>query len=304
MLTLIYSSDVGLISLKLNSLVNTDYKKYNYENNIETLIEQICQFNLFDDNKNILVKNLSFLKNTKAKTNELEFLDTLKNTGLNIYVTCNEDKINNEFRVKFDNIYELKKITKLTLKHFVVDILKKNDLILNDDLINLICDKLPTNAAIILSELNKLFMFNSNEINKELINELINEDISFNIFKMIENYVLDNKDELVKQLNYFIENKYDFYEIMNLFIFQIYTYKLYILHFNTYKNISLIIKDFNLPIFQNNFLIKLINNINLDKINLILNNLLQLNKNTILDNLSLMNDLKLFLLKGIDDENK
>lgn len=305
-MVLIYSEDVGQIDFELNKfLQNNKYYKYIYDEKWEDIIQQIDQISFFENDLDIIVivKNVNFIGNLKINNDEKLFLDSLFNSNKNVIITSNVSKLGNDQKKYFEKIIELKKLNKFSMKEYILKVLDKNKLKLNNNIFNYLCDKLPANASIINSEINKIISFSNNEITIELLDKIIDDDINENIFKLVDNFLLNNYDEMVLQLNYFLKLKIDFYEIFNILVSQLYNLKLYISHFNDYHSFDQICKDFGIMKFQVEKWAKLFYKIDINYIEILLKNLLELEKEVLLNKKDLISSIKCFLLKGISYEN-
>ena len=295
---LLYSSDIGQINFRLSQLFKNDYFVYEYDNNLDDIEEKILQYSFTESKKNILIRNLSFLKDKKLTKLQINFLETLKKSEFNIIITLFSDECCMSVKDYFKEVIELKKMSKFTSKTFINDYLTSNGLILGNELVSYISEKLPLDGLYIISELNKFLNFDKNEIDYLLIEKLICKDINETIFKLVNLYFYDEKEKMITILNDFDTLKIDYYEILNIFIAQTYNIKLYFLHFQIHKDISLIAKEFNIPIFQINVYKNLFHKLKINNINRLLKNLLKLNREVLSGKMELNYSLKLLFLKG------
>lgn len=295
---LLYSSDIGQINFRLSQLFKNDYFVYEYDNNLDDIEGKILQYSFTESKKNLLIRNLSFLKDKKLTKSQINFLETLKKSEFNIIITLFSDECCMTVKDYFKEVIELKKMSKFTSKTFINDYLTSNGLILGNELVSYISEKLPLDGLYIISELNKFLNFDKNEIDYLLIEKLICKDINETIFKLVNLYFYDEKEKMITILNDFDTLKIDYYEILNIFIAQTYNIKLYFLHFQIHKDISLIAKEFNIPIFQINVYKNLFHKLKINNINRLLKNLLKLNREVLSGKMELNYSLKLLFLKG------
>ncbi|WP_412032222.1 DNA polymerase III subunit delta [Malacoplasma muris] len=306
---LIYSNDVGQVCFELNKLLgnNKDINKFYYDDNLEYIEEKLFQYSIFDINTNIascvIIDNLDFLSNAKLSVNESNFLESLKQLPSKVYVICYSNKISKNAFSFFEQSYYLKQLNKYTVKKFIIDYLNFNNFYFDNKLVDVLAERLPLNGSYIASELNKLFVFKLTEINIDLINSLISYDVDSNIFKLVDNFLNDRSLELIQQIKYFEEIKIDFFSILNILISQLYSLKLYIQYFNVNKNIDSLEKDFGVVRFQIENWINLFSKYNNDYIDILLKNLLELEKDIFSGRKDINQSLKLFLIKGVNYEN-
>ncbi len=306
---LIYSNDVGQVYFELNKLLgnNKDINKLYYDDNLEYIEEQLFQYSIFDINTNkvscVIIDNLNFLSNTKLSVSESNFLESLKQLSSKVYVVCYSNKISKSSLSFFEQSYHLKQLNKYTVKKFIIDYLTFNNFHFDNKLVDALAERLPLNGSYIASELNKLFVFKQTEINIDLINSLISYDVDSNIFKLVDNFLNDKSLELIQQIKYFEEIKIDFFSILNILISQLYSLKLYIQYFNVNKNIDSLEKDFGVIRFQIENWINLFSKYNNDYIDILLKNLLELEKDIFSGRKDINQSLKLFLIKGVNYEN-
>lgn len=305
-MVLIYSEDVGQINFEIEKLLkNNKQHKYVYDENWEDIIQQIDQLSFFEDDFNcaIIIKNVNFISNPKITNDEKLFLDSLYYSNKKIIITCISSKIEFNQKKYFENIIEIKKLNKFTMKEYINKVLSINNLKLDENLINYLCSKLPANGSIINSEIEKILCFPKNEITIDLLERIVDEDINENIFKLLDNFLLNNYNEMIEQLNYFSKLKIDFYDIFNIFVSQLYSLKLYIKHFNDYHSFEQICKDFGVMKFQVEKWAKLFYKLDSNYIEILLKNLLELEKDVLSNKRDLTLSIKSFLLKGINHEN-
>lgn len=305
-MVLIYSEDIGQINFELTKfLQNKKYLKYIYDENWKDIIQQIDQISFFESDFEsiVVIKSVDFLADSKINNDQKLFLESLYNSSKKIIITSNISKLGNEQKKYFEKIIELKKLNKFSMKDYLLKVFNQNNLKIKKDIFNYLCEKLPPNGSIINSEINKIISFPNEEITIELLNKIIDEDINENIFKLIDNFLLNNYEEMAFQLNHFIKLKIDFYEIFNILVSQLYNLKLYLNHFKEFSSFDQICKDFGIMKFQIEKWEKLFYKIDTKYIEILLKNLLELEKEILLGKKDFIVSIKSFLLKGINYEN-
>lgn len=306
---LINSIDAGQVKFELDNLVQNEknFIKFYYDDNLEQIQESIFQFSIFDSensiNKNIIIDNLEFLANSKLTEDENNFINSLNNLQTTVYVICYSNKIHKKTLELFEKNYNLKPLNKYTIKKFIIDFLNKNNLYLQQDLINLLSERLPLDGSCVVSELNKLLVFKKEEINFNLIENIISEDVNSSIFKLVDNYLNNNVSELIYQINFLENSKVDFFSILNILVSQLYTFKLYLQHYSVNKSTELLEKDFGVLKFQIENWLNLLPKYSSDYIDILLKNLLELEQDIFLGRKDINKSLKLFLIKGVDYED-
>lgn len=305
---LILSEDVGQINLKLNKIVDqkSNFIKFLYDDNMDEIEQAIFQTTIFSDESYdvVIINNLSFVSNAKLLDEQKDFLKKLQQSDSKIIITINATKVSNEVKSYFKEIYEFKPLNKYSVKQYVLETLNSFNIRLQNNLVDLLIERLPLDGASITSELNKLSVYKNEEINQTMIEKLIDYDVNTNIFKLIDNYLNNDINQLTKQLNVLENMKIDFFTIFNALVSQLYSLKLYIAFFKTNPSFDNLAKEFGIYKFQVENWAKLFYKFDIEYINRLLNNLLELENDVFNGKKELNRALKLFLIQGVSYENQ
>lgn len=295
----IYSEDLGLINHKKRELAKKykNVKSFSYDNNLDEIATVILQIDLFNElgDEITFINNFNF-SDKKAKS---FLLEVSKIENKKIVVCSSTSKPDKDTKGLFSEYHDLKKLNKYTMKKFVEDWIKENKLFVFNNALEDLLKKLPSDVFGIESELSKLLCWSHTKIDTNLVNNIIYEDINQNIFNLIDNYLNGNFALVANQVRVFESKKIDFKEIFYVLVSQLFSLKLYILHFNQYKNFDKIAHDFSIMQFQIEKWAKLIYNISPDIIDRLLLNLLKLEIESMKGERDLVSSLKLFLFGGV-----
>lgn len=299
---IIYSEDIGLIEEYIKKI------KFNkilfLKNNYFDLIDDILQPSFFSDSSiNELYCVWDIDKNLSSKTKNKDFqnmLLELENKKINVYFCLNEKEINKNYKEFFDenNVIQLKKLNKISSRKYIREKFLLNKKKVDENILNYLTSTLPLNSLIISSEINKICLLDQNDITIDNIKRIIIENIEDTTFNLINYYFSNNYVGIVNILNKFDEQKNDYFEIFNIMISQIFNLKLYVSHYQQYKDMNKLMKDFDIQYFQLNKQVNIIKFYKIEWIEKILNNLLKLNLYFIKGKKELNIEIKTFLLEG------
>ncbi len=299
MIKIINSEDFGLIEDQLAQETYDDLielKKDEYD----SIILSIGQMNIFsynDSKKIYCIKDMDKIFSSKIDKKIESFLQHFIELEIDAIFISEIKTVHKSFEELFNkNIISIKKLNRLTIKQYIKKISK--DLNLKNEIVDFLANKLPLNSLNIKSEINKISLLKNNDINIESISKLINQDNNENVFNLINYFLEKNTEKVIYMINYFELIKVDFFEIFNIMISQIFSLKLYLIHYEKYNDINKMLSDFNLQLFQIKDQIKIIKNRNLSFINKLLNDLLTLNVNFMNNKKNLEIELKLLLING------
>lgn len=282
---LICSEDFGLIEDEINQYKKIENSKWLILENLnyDYLTSQIAQNSLFDsiDVKKIyLINDYNKRLSTKIDDELKSFLNFLKASNENIIIYSEikeEHKSVSEFFEK--NIIHFKKLNRLTVQNYVRKICYENELNLSFDILNFLFERLPYDSLMIKQEINKISLLDKKNLNIKDIEKILVNDIEKNIFILVNDFFNDNYENVMKQINYLEEIKANFIEVFNILVMQVFNLKLYCLHYQNFKSVDKMLKDFNIQKFQIDKLWKTITTSNVFWINNFLNNLLKLDLN-------------------------
>ncbi|WP_027123883.1 DNA polymerase III subunit delta [Mycoplasmoides pirum] len=306
-MTIIYSTDEGLINYKLKEILKekySTYKKIIYKSPNQ-LIDLLHANNMFDESneKLYIVKGCDFLIDENSLKIAYDLISALKlNTKLDVYLTVesnkllNKDKSLNEF-LNLVKIIEIPKLNLKTFKNIIINFLDKNKINLTFDQINLLLSRIPQNAKILENELNKFLLFPPNEISNELLNNLITEYENDSIFKLVE-YILTQKiNEAILLFDSLILHQYTSLEILQIMASQVLKIIMIKLAIDNKLNDELIIKDLEISFFQLNQIKKISSLLSIKHLENFLNGILSID--VMMKRLNMdYNVLRFFICKG------
>lgn len=300
---LILSEDIGLIEHKRMEICKgTEPKLYFYDfDTREKIIEDLLQYNFFttDEKTNVFIMGF-YTRKTHLDDLEVGFLnELLKINDKNIFVCINKSSVDTYLLSFFSYCHNLKKLNKWTSKKFIQDYLIQKKFVFNNSLIDYLNEILPNDANSIMSELNKLVVWDSNKIDRDLIDCIVENSINDNVFNLIDNYFSNNFYDLILQIKLFEEKGSDLREIYNVMVSQLFLLKLYKLHFDIHKSFDVIVKEFKILKFQIDNWAKFLYQIEAKKIDLLLEQLISLERDVMLGKKDFDTSLKLFLLSGV-----
>ena len=211
---LIYGKNEGLKTDCINQiLAKNDGKVFNYEekqikDEIETFYENILSGSLFESNKIIIIN--------RASDKIFEIIqDFINRNTTNITIIINAGHL--ETRSKLRSLFEKNKDLVCiptypdnndTLSKFTTIFLKKENIPISQQNINIIVDKCNGDRHNLNNELNKIknYTLNKKKISSQEILRLINLSENFEISELIDNCLAQNKNRIIKILN---ENNYN-----------------------------------------------------------------------------------------------
>ena len=174
------------------------------EDDIKDVISDAETFSMFADNKVVIAENATIF--TSSGSGDLEILENYLahiNHNTILIFTINEEKID-----------ERKKITKKIKKDYKLISFNQNETpnslvrnLLNgynitSSNINLLIDRVGTNPLILENEVNKIKLYKDDKtVTKEDILNLTTKRPEIDIFKLIDDIVMKNKDEALEIYN-------------------------------------------------------------------------------------------------------
>ena len=174
------------------------------EDDIKDVISDAETFSMFADNKVVIAENATIF--TSSGNGDLEILENYLahiNPNTILIFTINEEKID-----------ERKKITKKIKKDYKLISFNQNETpnslvrnLLNgynitSSNINLLIDRVGTNPLILENEVNKIKLYKDDKtVTKEDILNLTTKRPEIDIFKLIDDIVMKNKDEALEIYN-------------------------------------------------------------------------------------------------------
>lgn len=203
---LIYGDERYLIEKKINEIIseNSDYDVIKYDmtiDNIKDAIEDALMGSLFSEKKIIICDNCLFLTTLKCEIDhKVEYLnDYIKKDSDNILIlVVNNESLDKRKKIVKDlekfNVFYFNKLNNNELVNFVKNYCQENHFEISSSAINLLLERVVDNLYIIVSELNKLFLYCDGKINLEDVSLCTSKMIKCNIFDLINAIVARNID--------------------------------------------------------------------------------------------------------------
>ena len=217
MIYVLYGLDNYLINYNVKKITKNDDKEYfDLENtSLDNIILSCNSLSLFSDHKNIIVENSYIFTSTINKKLPEQNIDVLDKYIDNI----NKD-VNLIFLIEKDKLDDRKKIVKkIKDKGKIIDCnTKKNNILLvkeffdgykiSDDDIKYLIDRVGGNLSIVYQESEKLKIYKIDDkiINKNDIDSCTTKAYDLDIFHLIENIVLKNKEKALESYYELIKN--------------------------------------------------------------------------------------------------
>ena len=209
MVYLLYGTNDFAIQKEIEKITK-DFDKMNIskydltEDDIKDVISDAETFSMFADSKVVIAENATIF--TSSGSGDLETLENYLahiNPNTILIFTVNEEKVD-----------ERKKITKKIKKDYKLISFNQNETpnslvrnLLNDynitsSNINLLIDRVGTNPLILENEVNKIKLYKDDKtVTKEDIINLTTKRPEIDIFKLIDDIVMKNKDEALEIYN-------------------------------------------------------------------------------------------------------
>ena len=209
MVYLLYGTNDFAIQKEIEKITK-DFDKMNIskhdltEDDIKDVISDAETFSMFADNKVVIAENATIF--TSSGSGDLEILENYLahiNPNTILIFTVNEEKVD-----------ERKKITKKIKKDYKLISFNQNETpnslvrnLLNgynitSSNINLLIDRVGTNPLILENEVNKIKLYKDDKtVTKEDILNLTTKRPEIDIFKLIDDIVMKNKDEALEIYN-------------------------------------------------------------------------------------------------------
>lgn len=266
---IIYSQDNNVLEIELKNQLKKfiNFEIINWENDLDILINDMNQISFDTQPKLYILKNVDYFSSKKSFEKTYPKLNFLKENNKHIIITTSSTKDIDEIN-KFLNNVNFIKIKKNSTIDLVKGFLSKNNISINDELIHEIAEKLPNDQRIISKELEKLI--NHEFINFELIDSLINDYKTFDVFKLSESILKSDLNSCLKYFSHAISNNVTIEEIVG--ILSSYFLKIYFIKKELEVN-SNVVETFQLNKFWYSNIYQILKNIPINKLKYILNNL-------------------------------
>ena len=211
---LLYGKNEGLKSECINEIIKKDkgkifkYDEKQIKDEIEPFFENVLSGSLFDSNKVIIINRAT------DKIYEI-ILNLIDRNIINIKIILNADLL--EKRSKLRSLFEKNKNliciptyqdNNETLLRLTTLILKKENISISQQNMNLIVEKCNGDRQNLQNELSKIknYALNKKKISSDEILKLINLSENYGLSELIDNCLAQNKNKTIKILN---ENNYN-----------------------------------------------------------------------------------------------
>ena len=220
---LFYGNNYSIIEDKINNIIlknNIDAHnviKYDMENNLDNIIEELSMNSLFGDKKAVIV-DITFKEEVDDKKIE-EFLDKSKNNSNILIFNCANEKIDTRRKI-YKIINKYGKIEELNKNHdYVVDYIKKSLQDNNKTMdINYFLSKVNDDLDNIKNELDKLILYkiNDSHIENSDIDNLVIPNIEEEIFVLSDSVIKKDKKKSIELYQNFLNRNYEPIYIISL----------------------------------------------------------------------------------------
>ena len=253
------------------------------EDELSNVFEEANYFSLFNEEKNIIVRNIKFLSNKGEYKKENELLKRyLENENENVQIIfCVDDlnlKNNNVKKIQDNkNLIIINEYQKKELSEEINKFLKRNNYTIENQALELLKTKCNNNYDIIINELEKLFLIKKNfKITQEEIKNYVSNMIEDN-YDFI-NAVVSKNNDMFKYLDNLIELKTEPAIIVGQLIsqFKLIYFVKDALNYISEQDIANILKShpYRIQVAKNNSF-----NYSLSELNQIIDNLIELDLN-------------------------
>ncbi len=298
MIKLIKSEDSFLLNNALLNELQNKKDSIKYYNSIYNILIDINQIKIFENDDIKVIKNDEVFANLDAFKQNQKILEQLLNIDETIYFITNA-RISSAREIKefLKNIeiINIDGINQNNITYYIENKLKEFNISISNQLIQKISSKLICDANVINLELSKLV--NTTNIDESLVDKLICDWQSSNVFDLVNLILKKDKKNILKLYDSLIKQNYDEYALIQILASQL--MKL-VMQKNLIKmgyslnQICEVMKANQFILTKNNILLK---NISLEELNQICDELYQLDIKIKLSLIDKNKSLKYFLLK-------
>jgi len=177
------------------------------ENDISKVTKDTLLFPSHNQFRVSIIKNIDKLP-SYSQDKLLDFLKDVPAKSVVILVTSDED-ISNNFINKLSKLKYLKQINCNSLRHkdlyqwIIANVKEKADKKISKDAISMLLERTDTKLLNLNNEIEKLVLYSRNDksIEVEHVNKLIERNVNYNVFKLIDNICEKNTIKAVYMLN-------------------------------------------------------------------------------------------------------
>lgn len=214
MIYLFYGLEYYLIKKELENILHKEkidmmnQNAYDLENsNLKDIIEDASTISLFGEKKAIIVENsyiFTATTNKKLPEQDLDILTTYleyPNENTLLFFLINKETIDKRKKIvtKLKEVGQIKEFTPLEdEKQYVVNMLKPYQIQPSD--ISFLLERVGNNLSILEQEINKLKTYKNKDlkITKQDILDVTCKTVDIDIFKLIDNIVIKNKEKALE----------------------------------------------------------------------------------------------------------
>lgn len=298
MIKLIKSEDSFLLNNALINELKDKKESIKYYDEIDNILLDINQIKIFQDDDIKVVKSDKIFSNLELFKQNQKTLEQLINIEEIVYfITSAKISTAKEVKAFLKNIevITIDGINQNNIIYYIENKLKELNVHINNDLIQKISSKLICDANIINLELSKLV--NLSDINELIINKLICDWQSSNVFDLVNLILKKDKKNILIFYSSLMKQNYDEYALIQILasqLMKLVTQK-YLMQMNYSPiQISEVMQMNPFVVTKNSILLK---NINLSELNKICDDLYKLDIKIKLSLIDKNKSLKYFLLK-------
>lgn len=298
MIKLIKSEDSFLLNNALINELKDKKESIKYYDEIDNILLDINQIKIFQDDDIKVVKSDKIFSNLELFKQNQKTLEQLINIEEIVYfITSAKISTAKEVKAFLKNIevITIDGINQNNIIYYIENKLKELNVHINNDLIQKISSKLICDANIINLELSKLV--NLSDINESIINKLICDWQSSNVFDLVNLILKKDKKNILIFYSSLMKQNYDEYALIQILasqLMKLVTQK-YLMQMNYLPTqISEVMQMNPFVVTKNSILLK---NINLSELNKICDDLYKLDIKIKLSLIDKNKSLKYFLLK-------
>lgn len=202
----LYGTNKFLIDYNLKKIIgDNDTEIYDLEElAIQEVLGYARELPMFSDNKYVICDNSMFLSASKTKLEHdiedlIKYIDNPIKTTIIIFIVKAE-KLDSRKKVntllnKNASIIECMEISDIEIFNYAKNIFVKNNKEISNNVIKYLIDKVNSDIELISNEVDKLCLYDG-EITKEIIDDLVHENIDDNIFNFIDSIVNNDKKRM------------------------------------------------------------------------------------------------------------
>ena len=226
---LIYCNEDYLINKNLTDILkkidsNDNISRYNLDtDSIESVLIDASTVSMFDDKKVLICDNANFLTGLDSLDSDENFLRYLEHPFPEVYLIfiVRNEKLDERKKVtkalkKISKVIVCNKIENYDLNNYVYEYITSHGYKIDRKNIDIILKRSLYNLSIITNELEKLFIYKSNDknITKEDLDKVISSNINDNIFDLTNMIVNKEKTRLIETYNNLIRMGEDPFKLM------------------------------------------------------------------------------------------